>query len=79
MERIDATLTTIEGLERLEGHLFNWYDTQSLAPLTPRYVSSVDSGNLYGALIALAEGLRELARQGPAGGSRSAERAGQAA
>ncbi|MEK9144877.1 MAG: glucoamylase family protein, partial [Elusimicrobiota bacterium] len=44
----------------LEGHLFNWYDTQSLAALIPRYVSSVDSGNLYGALIVLAEGLREL-------------------
>jgi cyclic beta-1,2-glucan synthetase len=59
-ERIDATLTTIEGLERFEGHLFNWYDTISLSPLTPRYVSTVDSGNLAGALIALTEGLREL-------------------
>ena len=49
--RIDATLTTIEGLERYEGHLLNWYDTQSLAPLPPRYVSTVDSGNLAGALI----------------------------
>jgi cyclic beta-1,2-glucan synthetase len=57
--KIDAALTTIEGLERLEGHLFNWYDTESLAPLLPRYVSSVDSGNLYGALIVVAEGLRE--------------------
>jgi cyclic beta-1,2-glucan synthetase len=59
-ERIDATLTTIEGLERLEGHLFNWYDTLSLAPLPPRYVSTVDSGNLAGALIVTSEGLREL-------------------
>jgi cyclic beta-1,2-glucan synthetase len=58
-ERIDATLTTIEGLERFEGHLLNWYDTQSLAPLPPRYVSTVDSGNLAGALMALAGGLRE--------------------
>ena len=58
--RVDATLTTMEGLERLEGHLYNWYDTGSLAPLTPRYVSSVDSGNLYGALIVVAAGLREL-------------------
>jgi cyclic beta-1,2-glucan synthetase len=59
--RIDATLTTMEGLERHEGHLFNWYDTHNLAPLLPRYVSTVDSGNLAGALIALAEGLRSLA------------------
>ena len=57
--RIDATLTTMEGLERHEGHLLNWYDTQSLAALLPRYVSTVDSGNLAGALMALAEGLRE--------------------
>ncbi len=59
--RVDATLTTVEGLERLEGHLYNWYDTESLAPLLPRYVSTVDSGNLAGALMALAEGLREKA------------------
>ncbi|HVQ27063.1 MAG TPA: glucoamylase family protein, partial [Planctomycetota bacterium] len=57
--RVDATLTTIEGLERHEGHLLNWYDTQSLAPLPPRYVSTVDSGNLVGALMTLAEGLNE--------------------
>jgi cyclic beta-1,2-glucan synthetase len=62
VERIDSTLTTMEGLERIEGHLFNWYDTVSLAPLPPRYVSTVDSGNLAGALIALAEGLRRLGR-----------------
>ncbi|WP_242359884.1 GH36-type glycosyl hydrolase domain-containing protein [Anaeromyxobacter sp. SG17] len=65
IERIDATLTTMEGLERLEGHLFNWYDTKTLAPLPPRYVSTVDSGNLAGALIAVSEGLRALGR-GPA-------------
>ena len=59
-ERIDSTLTTMEGLERLEGHLFNWYDTLTLAPLPPRYVSTVDSGNLAGALMAVAEGLRQL-------------------
>ncbi|MBI3297377.1 MAG: DUF3131 domain-containing protein [Elusimicrobia bacterium] len=63
-ERIGAALTTMERLERLEGHLFNWYDTRSLAPLLPRYVSSVDSGNLYGALVVVAEGLRELGLAG---------------
>ncbi len=58
--KIDATLTTMEGLERFEGHLLNWYDTESLAPLPPSYVSTVDSGNLAGALMILAEGLRQL-------------------
>jgi cyclic beta-1,2-glucan synthetase len=65
VERVDATLTTMEGLDRIEGHLFNWYDTVSLAPLLPRYVSTVDSGNLAGALIALSEGLGQLGRQPP--------------
>jgi len=65
IERVDATLTTAEGLERLEGHLFNWYDTLTLAPLPPRYVSTVDSGNLAGSLIALSEGLRRLAQEPP--------------
>ena len=58
--KIETMLITMEGLERHEGHLFNWYDTLSLAPLPPRYVSTVDSGNLAGALLALAEGLRRL-------------------
>jgi cyclic beta-1,2-glucan synthetase len=58
-ERIDATLSTIEGLERFEGHLFNWYDSQSLTALAPRYVSSVDSGNLAAALLTIAGGLRQ--------------------
>jgi cyclic beta-1,2-glucan synthetase len=62
--KVDATLTTMEGLERHEGHLLNWYDTQSLAALLPRYVSTVDSGNLAGALMALAEGLREAGLTG---------------
>jgi cyclic beta-1,2-glucan synthetase len=59
--RLDATLTTVEGLERFEGHLLNWYDTYTLAPLQPAYISTVDSGNLAGALVTLAAGLRMLA------------------
>ncbi|HYM82096.1 MAG TPA: glucoamylase family protein [Candidatus Limnocylindria bacterium] len=65
LERIERTITTLEGLERHEGHLLNWYDTTSLAPLQPRYVSTVDSANLAGSLIALAEGLRRLDDLGP--------------
>ncbi|MGA7992758.1 MAG: glucoamylase family protein [Thermoanaerobaculia bacterium] len=63
LERIERMLGTMEGLERHEGHLLNWYDTRTLAPLPPRYVSTVDSGNLAGALVALAEGCRRLARE----------------
>jgi cyclic beta-1,2-glucan synthetase len=58
--RVDQTLTTLEGLERYQGHFLNWYDTQTLAPLQPRYISTVDSGNLAGALIALTQGLQAL-------------------
>ena len=60
-DRIESTLTTVSALEHHEGHLLNWYDTTSLAPLAPRYVSTVDSGNLAGALMTLSAGLRELA------------------
>jgi cyclic beta-1,2-glucan synthetase len=61
VDRLDAMLTTVEGLERYEGHLLNWYDTVTLAPLNPRYVSSVDSGNFAAALLTLAAGCRDLA------------------
>src|SRR5208282_5109333 len=60
VDRLEATLQTIGGLEQCEGHLLNWYDTHTLAPLSPAYVSTVDSGNLAGALIAVAQGLRQL-------------------
>ena len=58
-ERLDATLTTMGRLERFRGHFFNWYDTNDLRPLDPRYVSTVDSGNLAGHLIALANACHE--------------------
>ena len=48
VERLEATLATMGGLARFRGHLYNWYDTRDLRPLDPRYVSSVDSGNLAG-------------------------------
>ncbi|MEO6072940.1 MAG: glucoamylase family protein [Burkholderiales bacterium] len=50
-------------LERHRGHFFNWYDTQTLSPLEPRYVSTVDSGNLAGHLIALKQACTSLALQ----------------
>jgi cyclic beta-1,2-glucan synthetase len=60
IRRIRATVVTLEGLERFRGHFFNWYDTASRAPLHPRYVSTVDSGNLAGSMMALAQGLFTL-------------------
>ena len=61
LERVDRTLTTLEGMERFEGHFLNWYDTATQGALRPRYVSTVDSGNLAGALMALEQALRQLA------------------
>ncbi len=49
--RLQATFDTLDQLEHYRGHLLNWYDTESLAALAPRYVSTVDSGNLAGCLI----------------------------
>src|SRR6202043_1685185 len=59
VERLQATLSTMGELARFRGHFFNWYDTRDLRPLDPRYISSVDSGNLAGHLIALANACRE--------------------
>ena len=62
LKRLTCTMSTIDRLERYRGHLLNWYDIKTLAPLLPRYVSTVDSGNLLGALWALRQGLDELVR-----------------
>ncbi len=61
VDRIEATLSTIERMERHRGHLYNWYDTRTLNPLYPLYISSVDSGNLAGHLVALAAACQEWA------------------
>jgi cyclic beta-1,2-glucan synthetase len=53
VERLETTLATMNLLERFRGHFYNWYDTKGCHPLDPKYVSSVDSGNLAGHLIAL--------------------------
>ena len=55
----------MSGLERFRGHFYNWYDTRDLRPLDPQYVSSVDSGNLAGHLIALANACREWTASPP--------------
>ena len=61
IERLEKTLATIETMERHRGHLYNWYDTRTLKPLSPLYVSSVDSGNLAGHLVAVAGACDEWA------------------
>lgn len=60
IERTTNALQTMEKMERYRGHFFNWYDTKSLKPLQPTYISSVDSGNLAGYLMILRPGLLEL-------------------
>jgi cellobiose phosphorylase len=57
---LERAMDGLEGLERHQGHPLNWFDTRSCQPLFPRYVSTVDSGNLAAALIALGHGLRGL-------------------
>jgi cellobiose phosphorylase len=60
LERTANAFRTMEALERHRGHFYNWYDTQSLKPLSPLYISSVDSGNLAGHLLTLRQGLLAL-------------------
>jgi cyclic beta-1,2-glucan synthetase len=61
IERTDQALATMRSLERHRGHFYNWYDTRTLKPLPPLYVSSVDSGNLACHLLTLRPGLLALA------------------
>jgi cellobiose phosphorylase len=58
-QRTTDTFRTLERLERWQGHFINWYDTRTLEVLRPRYVSTVDSGNLVGHLLTLRIGLLE--------------------
>lgn len=58
--RLRSTFETLDRLDRYRGHFLNWIDTRNLAPLPPRYVSMVDSGNLAGALIALRHGCLDI-------------------
>ncbi len=64
LERLEATLATMARMPRFRGHFYNWYDTRDLKALEPKYVSSVDSGNLAGHLIAVANACKEW-RQSP--------------
>ncbi|MDD1728052.1 MAG: cyclic beta 1-2 glucan synthetase, partial [Methanospirillum sp.] len=63
VNRTHRTLTTMGKLKRFRGHFYNWYDTITLEPLLPRYISTVDSGNLVGDLLVLRQGLYELPKE----------------
>ncbi|WP_263147838.1 glucoamylase family protein [Pseudomonas sp. RIT-PI-AD] len=67
LERLEATLDTLQRLPRFRGHFFNWYATEDMRVLDPPYVSSVDSGNLAGHLIALANACEEWRDGAPSG------------
>ncbi|WGL17111.1 glucoamylase family protein [Microbulbifer bruguierae] len=60
LARLNNTFDRMRGLQRYRGHFLNWYETRELHPLDPRYVSTVDSGNLAGSLLTLASGLEAL-------------------
>lgn len=57
LTHLRCTVDTLKKLPRWYGHFYNWYDTQTLKPLIPMYVSSVDSGNLAGYLFAARQGI----------------------
>jgi cellobiose phosphorylase len=60
LERTANTINTVQSLEKFRGHLYNWYDTTSLSPLNPRYISTVDSGNFVGHVITFRQGLQNI-------------------
>ena len=63
VKRLERTFDTLEQMEKHWGHFYNWYDTRTLQPLPPAYISTVDSGNFLACLVALKQGLqREASR-----------------
>lgn len=62
-ERLGLTFATLKKLQRFRGHFFNWYDTRTLEPLAPQYISTVDSGNLAGHLIAIKQGCLDISER----------------
>jgi cyclic beta-1,2-glucan synthetase len=60
VQRLKNTFHTLNALEKVRGHFLNWYDTQTLEPLSPKYVSTVDSGNLAACLLVVRQGLKDI-------------------
>ncbi|WP_439154203.1 GH36-type glycosyl hydrolase domain-containing protein [Yoonia sp.] len=65
--RVRNTVETLGRVRTFRGHILNWYDTRTLEPLEPQYVSTVDSGNLAVSLIVLRQGCLELAAKASVG------------
>jgi cyclic beta-1,2-glucan synthetase len=65
LDRLEPTFDTLLRMQRYRGHFYNWYDTRSLEPLAPAYISTVDSGNLAGYLLTLRAALTELTERSP--------------
>ncbi len=62
-DRLKQTLNSLSDLPKFEGHFFNWYETREMRALDPKYISSVDNGNLAGHLLAVSQGCLESATQ----------------
>src|SRR5207344_692752 len=70
LNRLEPTFATLLRMQRYRGHFYNWYDTRTLAALSPAFISTVDSGNLAGHLVTLRTALTELTESEPiVGGS----------
>jgi cyclic beta-1,2-glucan glucanotransferase len=65
LDRLEPTFDTLLRMQRYRGHFYNWYDTTTLTPLVPAYISTVDSGNLAGYLLTLRSGLAQLGESAP--------------
>ena len=63
VDRLEKTFDALEQMEKHWGHFYNWYETRTLRPLPPAYISTVDSGNLLGCLLTLKQGLMEKTRE----------------
>ena len=61
--RLETTVNTLTRMERHRGHFLNWYNTQTLKPLQPRYVSTVDSGNLAISLVTVSQTLKTISTE----------------
>jgi cellobiose phosphorylase len=60
LDRTGNTLNSLMRMEKFKGHLYNWYNTHTLQPLYPKYISTVDSGNMVGHLLSFKQGLLEI-------------------
>ena len=67
IELLSKTVYTIIKLEKWKGHLYNWYNTKTLEPLFPRYISTVDNGNFIGYLYTVKQFLQEISEKSVGG------------